>query len=322
MKEEVVGSQSRHLDPQVQGWLKQAKALGLPALETLSPQAARRVNAQTKKQICGPKEPVAQIHNVRIPGPGGEIPLRIYLPEVDAPLPVLVYFHGGGWVLGDLDTHDPLCRALANAAACIVVAVGYRLAPEHKFPAAVDDALAATYWVASNIAQSGGNPNTLAVGGDSAGGTLATVVARRCAQEGRARLVHQGLIYPVTDLTCFDTASYREFASGYLLTKAEMAWFRSLYLNDIKEAAHPDASPNQASDLRGLPPTLILTAEFDPLRDEGEAYAQQLAQAGVAVRCVRYDGMVHGFITMANVIDRARDAIECWARELHGVLNP
>jgi acetyl esterase len=234
--------------------------------------------------------------------------VRIYTPAGSGPFPVLVFFHGGGWVIGDLDTQDGACRALANGAGCLVVSVGYRLAPEHKFPAAPDDTYAATKWVAANAASINADPARIAVGGDSAGGNLTAVTAQMARQRGGPRLAFQLLIYPVTDGAC-DTASYRDNADGYLLTKEMMLWFWNHYVRNPEERFNSMASPLRAQSLKGLPPALVQTAEFDPLRDEGEAYAARLQEAGVPVKLTRYDGMIHGFFGMASVIDRATTAI-------------
>ena len=205
-------------------------------------------------------------------------------------------------------THDATVRALTNAAGCVAVSVEYRLAPEHKFPAAADDSYAAARWVADNAAALNGDPSRVAVGGDSAGGNLAAVVALMARQRGGPPLVHQLLVYPVTDFN-FATPSYRENAQGYLLGRTDMVWFWNHYLRDEADGGNPLASPLRAEDLRGLPPALVITAEYDPLRDEGEAYAEKLRAAGVPVTCTRYDGMVHGFFNMFVAVDRAKDAI-------------
>ncbi len=222
---------------------------------------------------------------------------------------MLVFFHGGGWVIGDLETPDGTCRALANRAGCVVVSVDYRLAPENKFPAAPQDTYAATQWVAANAASIHVDPARIAVGGDSAGGNLAAVTAQMARDRGGPRLVFQLLVYPVIDGAC-DTASYRDNAEGYLLTKDMMRWFWNHYVRDAEDLFNPIASPLRARSLKGLPPALVQTAEFDPLRDEGEAYAAQLKQAGVPVRLTRYNGMIHGFFGMASVMDRAKTAID------------
>ena len=216
-----------------------------------------------------------------IPGPAGELRVRVYTPEVDGPLPVIVYFHGGGWVLYDLDTFNPICRDLANAAGAIVVAVAYRLAPENPFPAAVDDAYATVCWVAAHAGEIGGDGTRIAVAGDSAGGNLSAVMALRCRDEGGPALAFQLIINPVTDCS-LDTASYHEFAEGLFLTHDQMRWYWDHYVADPAERTHPWASPLRADRPVGLPPALVFTAENDPLRDEGEAYAARLAESGRA----------------------------------------
>jgi acetyl esterase len=244
------------------------------------------------------------------PGPAGDIPLRLYASERGGLRPALVYFHGGGFVFGNLDTHDAVCRALAKESGAVVVSVDYRLSPESKFPAAVDDSYAATVWVAANAERLGIDKNRIAVGGDSAGGNLATVIAMRCRNAGGPKLAAQVLLYPVTDSSSHETGSHREFAEGYFLTTAGMEWFTSLYLASADQKHHPEVSPLLASDLSGLPPALVITAEFDPLRDEGEAYGKRLEQAGVPVTITRYPGMIHGFVSMRGVLEGGRQAIQ------------
>jgi acetyl esterase len=228
---------------------------------------------------------------------------------------VLVYFHGGGWVVGTLDTHDTCCRALAVGAGCAVVSVDYRLAPEHKFPAAAEDAYAATCWVAEKGESLGVDPARIAVGGDSAGGNLATVVCLMARDRRGPELCHQLLVYPVTNYS-FDTPSYRENADGYYLTHEKMVYFWNQYLPDEASGRNPYASPLQAPDLGDLPPALIITAGYDPLRDEGEAYANRLRSAGVTVRLSCYESMIHGFLIMGARIDQTRAVREEAARAL------
>ncbi len=296
------------LHPQVRALLDQMASDSLPPLNAL-PVAAARQAAEVLGSMHGAPEPVADVDNRTIRGPTGAIPIRIYTPSGNAPFPVLVFFHGGGWVIGNLDTHDGVCRSLANAARCVVVSVDYRLAPEHKFPAAAEDAYAAAQWAAANAASIGGDPTRVAVGGDSAGGNLAAVVALMARDRGALSLRYQLLVYPVTDSAC-DTPSYRENADGYFLTKDMMLWFWNHYLRGDADRSNPYAAPLRAADLRGLPPALVMTAEFDPLRDEGEAYAARLREAGVPVRLSRYEGLIHGFFGMSGVIDQARTAVE------------
>jgi acetyl esterase len=297
------------LDPQIRIILEQAEAADDPPLESLSPTAARQAAIDGLGPWKGEPEPVANVEDRTIPGPAGAIPIRIYTPEATGPRPALVYFHGGGWVVCDLDTHDVVCRAIARRSGAVVVAVDYRLAPEHKFPAAVEDCYAATRWVAENAAALGVHPQRIAVGGDSAGGNLAAVMALRSRDENGPRIALQVMVYPVTNLSSFDTPSYREFADGYFLTASEMVWFRDHYLTGPEDARHPHASPLLALDLHGLPPALIITAECDPLRDEGEAYFRRLEEARVPVRCTRYPGMVHPFFSMVGGVRQSLDAI-------------
>ncbi len=302
------------LDPQAKAFLDQLAASGAPPLNALPVEEARKALLE----LFAPKEepePVGKVEDRKIAGPAGAIPVRIYTPQGSGPFPVLVYFHGGGWVIGNLETHDPVCRKLTRAAGCTVVSVDYRLAPEHKFPAGPEDCYAATRWVAENAASLGADPARIAVGGDSAGGNLAAVVALMARDRGGPPLAYQLLIYPVTD-HAFDNPSYRENADGYLLTRDAMIWFWNHYLSHEEEGKNPYASPLKARDLRGLPPALVITAEFDPLRDEGEAYAERLREAGVPVTCSRYHGMIHGFFSLSEIMDQGKKAIEEAAQAL------
>jgi acetyl esterase len=230
--------------------------------------------------------------------------------------PLLVYFHGGGWVCGNLDVHDALCRALTNAAGCITVSVNYRLAPEYKFPAAPEDCFAATCWIAENAGSFNGDPTRIAVGGDSAGGNLAAVVTLMVRDRGGPKLMYQLMIYPITNYS-FDTPFYQENAKGYSLTKDDMGWFWDHYLPSEDDGKHPYASPLQAQDLRNLPPAMMINAEYDPLRDEGEQYVGRLQEAGNQVTVMRYNGMIHGFFSMGAVVDQGKQAIEDVAAGLH-----
>ena len=246
-----------------------------------------------------------------VPVPGADVPVRVYVPtDASGPRPVLVYFHGGGWVIGDVDTHDGTVRAVAEGSGVTVVSVGYRRAPEDPFPAAIDDCLAAVRWVVDNAAELGVDPARLAVGGDSAGGNLAAVTALELAAAGGPDVRFQLLIYPVTDGTMAH-ASIDENAEGYFLTKATMTWFWQQYVGD-GDWTDPRVSPNHASDeaLAAAPPALVITAEFDPLRDEGEAYAARLAAAGVDVTATRYDGMIHGFFSMRDMVPEGKAAVD------------
>ncbi len=298
------------LHPEVQSVLAAIEAEGGPALETLSPHDARKLAIEGLKPYAPAPVELTAVENREIPGPLGPIPIRIYTPDADPDRPALVYFHGGGWVLCDLDTHDAECRAIARRAGAVVIAVDYRLAPEHKFPAAIEDSFAATQWVASNAQSLGVDPTRISVGGDSAGGNLAAVISLRARDESGPALAGQILVYPVTNLAAFDTPSYREFAEGYYLTLAEMEWFRDSYLRTPADGSDPHASPLLAPDLAGLPPALVITAECDVLRDEGEAYAKRLEHAGVAVTVTRHAGMIHPFFSLSGAIAQGTVAIE------------
>lgn len=295
------------LDPQAQALLDQFQALGGQPLSSMSVADARRAMEMMASMRPEPP-PINSAVERRIPGPAGQIPVRVYTPAAAPPLPLLVYFHGGGWVLGGLETHDGTCRELASGTGCVVVSIDYRLAPEHKFPAAADDCFAATQWVAAHARDLGGDATRLAVGGDSAGGNLAAVVAQMGRDRGGPPIVFQLLIYPAT-VAAFDTPSYRDNAEGYLLTTGDMRWFWNHYLNGTADAENPYASPLRAKSLAGLPPALVVTAEFDPLRDEGEQYARRLEAAGVPTRSTRYQGMIHGFFGMTSLIDKAKAAV-------------
>jgi acetyl esterase len=275
-----------------------------------------------------PTEPGAALARVidrKIPSAPGELPVRIYSPRIGAPMPVLVYFHGGGFVLGNLDSHDALLRNMALAADCMIISVDYRRAPEHRFPAAADDAMHAVKWVFDRADEIGVDPRRIAVGGDSAGGNLATVVALRSRDEGGPPLRAQLLIYPVTLLRGPGTGSMAANAEGYFLRAIDMTWFEDMYLGlgDSDAAAHPHASPLLADNLGRLPPALVITAEFDPLLDQGRAYASRLSSAGT--RCVlrHYDGAIHGFFGMPTEISRRAVADACgWLRTNLSVLAP
>jgi acetyl esterase len=236
------------------------------------------------------------------------ITLRVYIPNEKENLPALVYYHGGGWVICDINTHDNMCRTLCKEAECVVVSVDYRLAPEFKFPAAVVDANAAVKWVISHANDLKINTSKIAVGGDSAGGNLAAAVSFLSRDESNINLCFQMLIYPVTDLSTLETHSYNEYATGYFLTKPMMKWFKDHYLRDDNDEVSVLASPLLADDLSELPPSLVITAEFDPLRDEGEAFAKRLHDAGVPVQCSRYNGMIHPFWGLASITKQATEA--------------
>lgn len=298
------------LDPQIQALLDAAKKAGVPELWQLTPVEAR---AEYLRRVERLKLDV-DIHNTEdrnIEGPGGKIPIRIYTPRKLAAretLPILVWYHGGGYVIGDLDSHDSACRALSNQADCIVVAVDYRLAPEHKFPAAVEDCLAALNWVAKHAAEFSGDAKRIAVGGDSAGGNLATVISLLARDAAFPDVCFQLLIYPVTAPEP-ETKSHYSFAEGYLLTRKTITWFFTHYVRNSKDTRDFRYAPLEADDLSSLPPALIIVAGFDPLRDEGVEYAEALIHAGNRVRLSNYEGMIHGFLLMGGMIDAARRAL-------------
>ncbi len=253
-------------------------------------------------------------------GPRGDIPVRIYTPEGAGPFPLLMFFHGGGFVLGNLETHDALCRALCNGVACVVVAVDYRLAPEQKYPAPHEDCYAATLWAYKHAGEINGQADKLAVAGDSAGGTMAAVVCLLARDQGGPQIKHQLLLYPVTDSN-FDTQSYRDNAEGYALTRDLMQWFWGHYLAAQEDGLQAYAAPLRADDLSGLPAATIITAQYDPLRDEAEAYAQRLLGAGVKTELIRYSGMIHGFLSFPDAIDVAAAATATVANKLREALG-
>ncbi len=303
------------LDPQLQAIRDQLEKENAPRLYTMSIPAARAADLEAVRAGAGHAEPVARVTDRLIPGPATDLPIRIYWPDRPGPWPLLVYFFGGGWSLGTIDTCDGVCRKLTNAAGCVTVAAGYRLAPEHKFPAAVHDCHAATSWVAAHAADLGADAERLAVGGDSAGGNLAAAIALLARDQGGPRILHQLLVYPNTEYQA-DNPSMRAGTDPYLFNVTAVQWYWGMYLESAEHGANPLASPLRAADLTGLPPATVITAEYDPLRDEGEAYATRLAAAGVPVSLTRYEGMIHGFFTMSGVLDQARTAVMFAARRL------
>ena len=311
------------LDPQCRAVIDLVVKSGRPAYHTLSPKDARQLFRDTRPASTPAPPEIGAVNTLLAEGLHGSIPVRVYRPigaAADTLLPALVYFHGGGWVIGDLDTHDVLCRQLTAEARIAVVAVDYRLAPEAKFPAAADDAWAATRWVVANAGRLGIDSQRIAVGGDSAGGNLAAVVALMARDAGAPSIAFQVLLYPVTDVGT-ETTSYRDFADGYLLTLESMRWFFDHYLTSKAEAADWRVSPLRAVSLAGVAPALIVTAGFDPLRDEGEAYAQALRDAGVRVDYVCYGGMIHGFVPMGRLIETGNRAVSHIAASLRQALR-
>lgn len=306
------------LDPQIQSLLEKAKQAGLPEYWQLTPDQAREQYKQRVERLSPKNEPIHRVDNRKIPGPDRAIPIRVYTPRermIGETLPVLVWYHGGGFVIGDLDTHDGACRRLSTLAECIVVAVDYRLAPEWKFPAAVDDCMAALRWIALNGQEIGADVKRIAVGGDSAGGNLAAVCSILARNEGFPEIKHQLLIYPCVAPEP-ETPSHRAFAEGYLLTRRTVTWFYQQYLRSHKDANDFRFGPLIADDLAQLPPAFILTAGNDPLRDEGMQYAQRLIEAGGAVTLVNMPGMIHGFYLMLGAIDAASTAVALSAQAL------
>ena len=299
------------LDPSAALLAKIMKEAGRPALDTLPPPEAR-AQSNLNRAAVQPDPPAMQsVEDMRVAAPHGAIPVRVYkpltLPKSNT-APVLVYYHGGGWVIGDLESHDVVCKEIATKAGLVVIAVDYRLAPEHQFPAAVDDCIAATDWVARNAAKLGVDTTRLFVGGDSAGGNLAAVVSMHARDNDGPAIRGQVLVYPVTDLA-MNTASYADPEAGVLLTHALMRWFRDHYLADHKQIDDWRASPLKMSNLKGLPPAFVLTCGADPLHDEGEEFAQRLKQAGNEVIYVDYPGQFHAFLTMGRLLPEANKLV-------------
>jgi acetyl esterase len=301
--------------PQVQAIRDRLEAEQVPNLYTLPIEEARARDVKGAITTAGPPEPVAEVRDFVVPGPAGDLTARLYRPSTAGALPVLVYFFGGGWSLGTLDTSDAVCRMITNRAGCASVAVSYRLAPENKFPAAVDDCYAGAAWVEAHAAELGVDAARLAVGGDSSGGNLAAAVTLRAREFGAPAFVHQLLVYPNTDATA-DTPSMREVTDEHFFNKNAIAWYWGMYLASPDDGLSPFASPLKAADLSGLPPATVITAELDPLRDESELYARALSQAGVPAEIIRYDGMMHGFFTMVGILDVAREAVATAADRL------
>ena len=311
------------LHPQARALMDLMAERGVPPTHTLSPAEARAFYRE-RRTFTQPEPPqVAAVRELTATTPQGDIPLRLYRPlgsDATTVLPVLVYYHGGGWVIGDLDTHDTLCRQLANAAGCAVVAVDYRMGPEHRFPAAVDDVLAATHWVRAQAGALRFDPGRLAVGGDSAGGNLAAVVALAARDAGDLPIAFQLLIYPATDMRR-GHPSHTTNGDGYVLTRDTLAYFHDHYITDPAHDLDWRASPLLHTDLAGLPPALVITAGYDPLRDEGLDYARALTEAGNRATCVCFERQIHGFITMGRVLDEANTAVALCAAELRRVLG-
>ncbi|HZF79873.1 MAG TPA: alpha/beta hydrolase [Rubrivivax sp.] len=306
------------LDPQARALIDLMIERQVPPTHTLTPQEARRMYRERRSFTQPEPPPIGEVRDLKS---AAGVPLRLYRPAQPGVHPVLVYYHGGGWTIGDLDTHDVLCRQLCAAAGIAVVAVDYRLGNEHRFPAAVDDCVEASRWVRQHAAELGVDPSRIAVGGDSAGGNLAAVVCLVLRNAGEALPVFQLLIYPATDMRAV-APSHTSNGQGYLLTRETIAYFRGHYIADPASWSDWRASPMLAPDLRGLPPALVLTAGFDPLRDEGRQYADALSAAGNRVQYVCFERQIHGFITMSKVLDEARSAVALCAAVLKEAVSP
>jgi acetyl esterase len=311
------------LHPKWRGLRALRAATGVPPLYEQSLTDARQADLASIRAGAGTGEPVDHVHDTTYPGPDDDRPVRVYRPQADAPLPIVVYFFGGGWTLGSIDTADAVARRLAVAIPAVVVVPGYRLAPEHPFPAAVEDCFAAVRWAADVAADLGGDPARIAVAGDSAGGNLAAAVALLARDADGPVLAGQGLVYPNTDHTA-DDPSLRDNTDRWLFNATSVGWYWGHYLTDPDHGRDPRASPALAADHKGLPPTLVITAEHDPLRDQGERYATTLRAAGVPAELRRHDGMAHGFFTMTGVLDAAgqaqrevADALRGWFADPH-----
>jgi acetyl esterase/lipase len=296
------------LHPQIVKALEAMQSLGLRPIEAMTPAEARAQMEATSQSRKAEPLPVARIEERAIPGPAGPIPVRLYWPNAAGPIPAIAYYHGGGHVIGSLDTHDLIARNLCAGAGALVASIDYRMGPEHRFPAAVEDSFAALEWLYGNAASLGADPDRLGVHGDSAGANLAAVVALMTRDAGGPKLRLQSLVYPVADYT-LSTPSYDKFAEGYgLLTRAAMVWFQGHYLRSLVDAQDWRASPIKAARLAGVAPAIVVTAECDVLHDDGERYAEALRRAGVAVEYREYAGMIHGFFGMVPIIDDAMTA--------------
>ena len=310
------------LDPVLKAFLDQVAAMDGPKTWEMTPAEARESFAGLM-QLAGPKDiPIGKVANIAIPTANGEIPARSYsaVASGSEALPTLVFFHGGGWVIGSVETHDGLCRMIANGSGCRVISVEYRLSPESKFPGPVDDAVAAVEWIEKNAAQLGVDANRLAVGGDSAGGALAAVVAQIAKEKGAPKLAYQLLLFPVTQIG-EETTSLREYAEGYFLERRTLEWFYANYLPTGADSKDVRISPLFARDMSGLPPAYVMLAGFDPLHDEGLQYAEKLRMAGIAVIVADYPDMVHDFIYLQAVLPQAAEALNAAAKALKAALT-
>jgi acetyl esterase len=305
------------LDPQTRAYLDAVAALGGPS-GRLAPTEMRDNGLARSRHFAGPEPAIKQVEDRTIPGPDGDVPVRIYTPDAAGPLPIFVYIHGGGWVAGSIESTDHQCRAIANMTPCVVVSVDYRLAPETKFPGGLEDCYAALVWAAEHGAEIGGDPSRLAVGGGSAGGNLALAVSLLARDHNGPKISYQMLVYPVTD-NDFERPSYTDLATGYGLTRDGMQYFWELYCANESDADSPYMAVLRA-DLAGLPPALVITAEFDPLRDEGDALAEKLSAAGVPVEHICYEGVIHGFFNVGTMVTIGDVAVEAAAKSMAAAL--
>ena len=305
------------LTPGAKAALDSITATAAP-FDQLTVEQARAGLVTTLGGLGAPAEEVGHVEEREVPAGSRSVRVRVYRPRGAGPHPLVLLLHGGGWALGDLETHDGVARAICNAAPAVVVAVDYRRAPEHRFPAALEDAFACLVWSAENARALGADPGRIVVGGDSAGGNLSAALALLARDRRAAAIAGQVLVYPVLDARC-DTPSYRENGSGYFLTLEKMQWFWKMYLPEGDDGSNPYASPLRSTDLSGLPPALVITAEYDPLRDEGERYVAALRAAGVHATCKRYDGQIHAFFSMGGVVPEAHDVIEQAAKFIANV---
>lgn len=309
------------LDPEIQMTLALLERRGDPSVETVSPEEGRRVTRRQAEVFAGPLTPVRDVRDLELPGPAGALPARHYVPDEPGagPHPLLVFLHGGGFVIGDLETHDATCRLLARHAGVHLLAIEYRLAPEHPFPAAVEDTVAAVRWALEHAGTLGADPERVAVGGDSAGGNLAAVASLQLTREGGPKPAAQLLLYPTVEAGRTG-GSLELFAEGFFLTRAQIEWFGAQYVPEGTDPEDPRLSPLKAPDLSGLPPAIVLTAGFDPLRDEGEEYAHAMRAAGVPVLLRRFPGLIHGFGNMTSVSRTSREALVEMAGATRAVL--
>lgn len=307
------------VEPRIQEFLDKLNVAGRPPMSQIRPEVFRKMGAIGASPSFNVEE-VYKVENTSLPLEGRDLPVRIYTPEGDGPFPVLIFYHGGGWVTGDLDSHDSICRSLTNLVPCKVISVEYRLAPEHKFPAAVDDAYDSLNWIAGHATDFTIDPSRIVVGGDSAGGNLATVACIMAKERKTPHVIYQLLLYPSTGYV-EEPPSIRENGEGYLLTTEIMEWFRNHYFRTEEDANNPYVSPILYKDLSGLPSSFIATAQYDPLRDVGKAYALKLKESGVAVVYKNYEGLIHGFANFHTFVPEAQQALNECAEQLRQVFN-